>query len=66
MSKRSILTLNAQFAWIKSPAAPRHILALPGELETFTVAKKPAAEKTRCELRIQPLLETEVFSSGND
>lgn len=45
MRKRPIIQMNAAFKRIKPAALSRQILALTGELETLSLAKKPAAIK---------------------
>jgi hypothetical protein len=44
-SKQSIVRMDSQFADIKPATLSRHILALTGQLETLTLAKKPAPTK---------------------
>ncbi|WP_411719997.1 integrase catalytic domain-containing protein [Mycetocola sp.] len=45
MRKRPIIQMNAEFKRIKPAALSRQILALTGQLETLTLAKKPAVVK---------------------
>ena len=45
MRKRPIITMNAAFKRIKPTTLERHVLDLTGQLETLSVAKKPAASK---------------------
>lgn len=45
MRKRPIITMNAAFKRIKPATLERHVLDLTGQLETLSVAKKPAASK---------------------
>jgi hypothetical protein len=45
MRKRPIIQMNAAFKRIKPAALSRQILALTGELETLSLAKKPVAVK---------------------
>jgi transposase InsO family protein len=45
MRKRPIIQMNAAFKRIKPAAMSRQILALTGELEALSLAKKPAAPK---------------------
>ncbi|GAC1478363.1 MAG: DDE-type integrase/transposase/recombinase [Pseudarthrobacter sp.] len=45
MRKRPIIQMNAAFKRIKPAALSRQILAMTGELETLSLAKKPAAIK---------------------
>jgi len=43
--KRPIIQMNAQFKPLKPVALSRKILALTGELETLSLAKKPVVSK---------------------
>ncbi|MDJ0358137.1 hypothetical protein [Paenarthrobacter sp. PH39-S1] len=45
MRKRPIIQMNAAFKRIKPGALSRHILALTADLETLSLAKKPAPVK---------------------
>ena len=45
MRKRPIIRMNAEFKRVRPAAQSRQVLALTGQLETLSLAKKPAAVK---------------------